>query len=299
MNLFLPIVCLLLFLPSFVEAAELRLETGMISPRAGDTFIVDLFLDTQSEVVNALEGALIFPSNLVLRDIRLSGSFVPLWVSSPYEKETGVIEFAGILPGGYQEQNSARPRGNVFTLVFQAQRAGVATITFTSQTAVYLNDGKGTRAGLTVAPLSLSIRPSSGSPQEAVLENDTLPPEAFTPLIVSGEPFGYAGPVLIFSTQDKDSGILRYDVARSYNRYAREKNLPWQETESPYVLTAEDADTYVFVRAVDQVGNTYRAFVPPQKPSIMTLLYTWWFVGLVLFVGVILLGSFFLGRRYR
>ena len=236
---------ILFFSPYVLYAAEFQLKTEAIAPRAGDIFIVDLFLDTQSDVVNALEGSLVFSSNLHLRDIRLSGSLVPLWVTPPQEKETGFVEFAGVLPGGYQgtpkRENQRGPRGNVFTLMFQAQAPGVATIALNPQTAVYLNDGEGTRAKLTLAPLSLSVGPSSGRPQEEVLENDTTPPEPFTPLVTPGEPFGYTASVLVFSTQDKNSGILRFDVARSYNRYAIKKNLSWQEAESPYVLREEDA----------------------------------------------------------
>lgn len=263
-------------LPATSFAAEFRFETAPVAPRAGDIFIVDLFLDTHSDVVNAFEGALTFSPNLGLRDIRLSGSLVPLWISPPKEKEAGVVEFAGVMPGGYQGSPPVPSRGNVFTLVFQALDTGPATITLSPQTALYLNDGKGTRAELAVTPLSLILLPSSGLSQEAVLEKDVTPPEPFVPLRIPGEPFGYTSPVLIFSTQDKDSGILRFELARAYNKYAKEGNLSWKEVESPYVLAKEDADPYLFVRAVDRAGNTQVVVVAPERTSIMTLLYTWW-----------------------
>lgn len=292
MHRFLHILFILLVIPAIAGASELRLEKSSASVRVGDTFILSLSLDTQDEIINAFEGSLNFSPNLKLKDIRLAGSIVPLWISSPKEKEGNVVEFAGVLPGGYQgstDDVSSAQRGNAFTLVFEALGEGVARVSFGPETAVYRNDGDGTRAALQASSASFPILASLGTASKDVFPEDTIPPEPFAPLIMPGEPFGYAGTVLIFSAQDKDSGILRFDVARSYNKYAREKGLSWQGAESPYALSQKDLDKYLFVRAVDRAGNTRMEILPPQIKSVKTFLHEWWLVvlGLLLFGAIL------------
>lgn len=287
----LNILVLLLLTPVFTGAAELRLVKSTPTVRAGDTFIVGLFLDTQSEVINALEGSLTFSPNLKLDSIRLAGSVVPLWVSPPKEKERGFIEFAGILPGGYQgsgDANRNASRGNMFTLVFEALRGGTAGISFGSETAIYKNDGSGTHGSLVAHAISFPIRAPSGPARIDVVPKDITPPEEFTPVVSSGEPFGHSDQVLIFTAHDKDSGILRFDVARSYDSSASDKELSWQEATSPYVITKKDTDKYVFVRAVDNAGNTRVETIPPQAWSFARFMYEWWIVLVALTLIVIL-----------
>lgn len=280
-RLFKTLLMLLLVAPAVASAAQLHLEKSATVVRVGDMVVITLLLDSTTSAINAFEGSLHFSPNLALQDIRYSGSLVPLWVERPEEKETGTVTFVGVFPGGFQE------KGNLFTLVFAARRAGIANLSFGHDTKAYLNDGSGTQASIiTPAVLSFSILLSTGAPHTLVLD-DTTPPEPFTPLIVPGEPFGYSGSVLVFTTQDKDSGILRFDIARSYNRHIQEKDLSWQEVESPYVLSLQDADQYIFVRATDHAQNTYTATVPPQKTSISLFGAPTWFILLFL----ILLGA--------
>lgn len=286
------VVFILFLIPAFASASELRLE-GPFSPvRAGDTFIVGLSLDTRNEAVNALDGSLTFSSNLTMDSIRLAGSIVPLWILPPMEREPGLISFSGVLPGGYQGSPARvgiTGRSNVFTLVFKAQKSGIARISFGPETAVYKNNGEGTRDTLSAPALSFHIGAPSGSIRTDSLPQDTVPPEPFVPFILSGESFGYAGSVLIFSAQDKDSGIQEYAIARSYSSHPREEKLSWRAAESPYALTDEGSDQFLFVRAIDRAGNTRVEVVPPQRISVMALLYRGWFILLgLLFLGGIL-----------
>lgn len=277
----------LFLLPATSFAAEFRFEQQTSSVRVGDTFIVNLLLYTETDVINAIEGSVHFPPSLSLSDIRLRGSLVPLWISSPMEKEKGTVSFAGILPGGYQGT------GNVFTLLFKATQKGTARISYGADTKAYQNDGKGTAATLSMPALSLSISPSSGTPADRTLEKDSLPPEPFTPEIIPGEPFGFEDPVLIFTAQDKDSGIARYDIARSYYRNAKEENLFWHEAHVPYAFVEGDSARYLYVRAVDRAGNTRIAKVQPQEFSVIVFALTYWYWILLLVFLVILPTRFY------
>ncbi len=272
---------LLFALPALVSAAQLHLEQSSAPVRVGDTFILTVMLDSTDGAVNAFEGSLHFLPDLTLQDIRFSGSVVPLWVEKPKQKTTGTVTFAGVLPGGFQE------KGVLTTLVFVANNPGIVHISFGADTEVYKDDGKGTRAPLQTTPLSLDILPASGAPHRVYVPDDTTPPEPFVPAVLPGHAFGQEGPVLVFDTQDKDSGILYFEIARSYNPRAKDADLSWQVVQSPYVLSpAQDLDHYLFVRATDRAQHTHTASVPPQKISIALLVRQQWFV-ILLLLGVI------------
>lgn len=294
--------CALLILPVFANAATLDLVKPDTAVHAGDTFTVGVFLDTGTESVNTLGGSIYISPDLTLQEIYYSGSLVPLWISSPKETAPGTITFAGLIPGGLQVSEPSETStswGTIFTLILKAQQTGPASISFASDTAVYINDGSGTRAPLFAPALSFAILPRSGAPQTVVLPGTAVPPEPFTPLIESGQPYGYAGSVLVFATQDKNSGISGYDIAASYDPDPSNTDLVWQEATSPYLIPQQDADKYLFVRATDNAGNTQVEVVPPQSVSLPSLLYRWWLplLGLIILFGV--LGILSYRRRTR
>ncbi len=289
----------LLLLPAFANAAELRMKASTSSVHVGDTFTIGVSLNTQKKSINALDGALTFSSNLKLSGIHLAGSLVPLWIVSPTEKAFGTVSFAGILPGGYKSSTlpkTSTQQGNVFTLVFTALSSGVARLTFEPHTSAYLNDGKGTYTQLATPMLTFHISDATSVKKSPVVLTDTVPPEPFTPIITSGKPFGYAGKMLIFVAQDKESDILRYEIARSYVSNPSFDSLSWQDAKSPYKLLTSDSDKYLFVRAIDKAHNMRVSTVPPQHLSVTAILHQW-FVWLIIIFGAVVI-LFFARRRY-
>lgn len=278
-------------LPLSVSAATLHLMNGTNPVHVGDTFVVGLDMDTGPDSINAIEGALHYsPQSLTLRDIRLTGSIIPLWITPPASHAVGEVSFAGVIPGGYQGSGhlpqTLKGSGDVFTLVFEAEKVGTTDVSFDPETSVYRNDGNGTKASLSAAPLSITIASALPTPQVADIPTDTVPPESFVPSIVAGTSVGAKGMVLVFTTQDKDSGIDYYDVARSLWGNEQTKQLSWVRVESPYVLTNDDAAQYLYVRAVDTSGNTRVAIVAPQNRLQNIFDKVWWIVVLVI-VGVL------------
>lgn len=284
------LVTLFFFFPIAASAAELQITAPEVAVRAGDTFIATVSLDTGVDTVNAIEGTLRIPANLTPSSVRLSGSLVPLWVSPP--KVVGnTVTFAGVLPGGFQGT------GALFSLTLKAEQSGSARLSFDTGANAYSNDGNGTEVSLTSRSLAVSVGESSGIPRIADVPRDTTLPEPFAPTLTSGEPFGLPGVVLVFGTQDKDSGVLRYDIAVSYNKHTNVETLSWREVKSPYALTSDDNDRFIFVRAVDYDGNTRVARVAPQVFSPFAFVASWWglLVG-VIFLIVILSLRFFKHR---
>jgi|CXWL01.1.fsa_nt_gi hypothetical protein len=283
------LITLLFLFPVAASAAEFQI-TGSDTVHAGDTFVATVSLNTGADTVNAVEGVVRIPENLTLSSVRLSGSLVPLWVSPPEVSDTAVT-FAGVLPGGFQGT------GVLFTLVLRAEKAGTVALSFNADAKAYSNDGNGTEVPLTLRSLTVSVGESSGTPREANIALDATLPEQFTPIFASGEPFGEEGAVLVFSTQDKDSGVLRYDIAASFDKHANVDALSWQEVNSPYALTSNDVGRFIFVRAVDYDGNARVAMVPPQTFSVFAFVASWWMLIVGAALLIVILSMRFLKRR--
>jgi len=279
--------------PAF--AAELRLVNSIPTVRAGDNFSVELYLHSPTESVNGFEGTIIFGSNLKLKDIRFSGSVVPLWITKPAEKEKGRVEFAGILPGGYQGAvNPEVQKGDIFTLLFEAVAEGDTKIYFDTDAKVYLNDGEGGLSDLSKKELSFAILPPAQSKNKILINEDVSPPESFTPIITSGQPFEHDGLVLVFNTQDKDSGISHYKIGYSNLPKRDGGNIFWQEAESPFFLPTQNKKLFVYVGAVDKSGN--------ERVEVVSLasyaqLFTYTLLPFCIIVLAFL--SWFLIRKYR
>ncbi|MBI2552806.1 hypothetical protein HYW17_05935 [Candidatus Uhrbacteria bacterium] len=128
----------------YFGAPAQELESGRITE-------VGVFLDTQGEEINAVEGVVVYPKLLELQGVREDNSMISIWIERPHPSASGV-EFSGITPGGFSGS-----RIYLFSLVLRAKKAGEAEITARQDRAL-INDGAGTPAPLTRAPLTLSIK---------------------------------------------------------------------------------------------------------------------------------------------
>ncbi len=260
----------LLLLPSHVDAASIHAIAGP-SSRVGEAIAVDIFIDTEGQNINALEGTVELSSGLTVEDIRYGGSVVSFWLEEPAKNSGSVLSFSGVIPGGYQGSPERVGRGNVFTLYVRAEKTGTERVSFRDSVA-YVNDGEGTALNLSKGPTSVSITDEGDS--EASVPADLYPPEVFSPEVVSGEPYGIQGNVLIFATQDKDSGVARYEIGFSYLKYAPAFFVEWIPGISPFQISEEAQNKYIFVRAVDRDGNVRVAHVVPKGVGVATLI-TW------------------------
>ena len=64
-SLFIILFCFLLFFPLITEGAILYLEPSSSAYNQGDTFLVDVKLDTQVEYINAVEVNLSFNKDIL------------------------------------------------------------------------------------------------------------------------------------------------------------------------------------------------------------------------------------------
>ncbi len=208
------LITILFALPMFVSATHVLVE-----------------VDTLGESINAIEGSVFVESGDV-GDILIGGSSVLIWVESPtFDSETGVIRFSGITPGGFSGKRE------LFVI-----EGGVlpSEISFGKIIALR-NDGEGTEVPTSLKAMSVEV------------SEDFIAPESFD-LYISSSPDIFAGKKFVsFATQDKGSGVARYEVAETL--VFRPSNNEWQEAQSPYEIGDKLLIKKVYVKAVDMEGN--------------------------------------------
>jgi len=292
-------IILLLFCVSFIlapvlaSAAELKLNAPVPKIEAGQQAQVDLFLNSKAESINAIEGKITFPAELLkLKEIRDGGTIVNLWIDKPKADSTGEIVFSGITPGGVNIEN-----GFIFSLIFEAIKSGVATLGI-SEARILLNDGQGTLASLNILPLDIAISEALPLSKSVVIEvSDVLPPEQFKPEIAQDQTVFNGKYFLAFATQDKGSGMAKYEV-----RESRQKLFfflsSWKEAASPYLLTDQELKSYVFIKAVDLKGNERIEVISPKYPLLWYENYLFYAIIILSLLVFLILWKILRGKKH-
>ncbi|MFH0804732.1 MAG: cohesin domain-containing protein, partial [Patescibacteria group bacterium] len=124
----------------------------------GETFLVELHLNSDQQVVNAIQATLTYPADLLeVVEVSRGGSFLTLWAKEPaVDSAAGVISFSGGVPGG-----SYVVDGKVLTVTFRSRAAGDGEVGIDSvRTSVHLNDGLGTALPLELVTGIYRINPT-------------------------------------------------------------------------------------------------------------------------------------------
>lgn len=255
------IVLSLIFIciPNYVFGAEFILSGNKAVFYTTDEFNVDLILNTNNENINAIEGKIVFPRDLLeLKEIREGGSIINFWIDKPYASSNQVL-FSGIIPLGYNNNN-----GRVLSLIFKGKKDGEGYISI-ADTKLLSNDGVGTSVVSKSLNFEFSIDKNTKQSFENINISDFVSPETFKPEIVKYENIAFDKWLLLFSTDDKGSGIDSYEVReKKYKIFSLSK---WIKTKSPYVLTDQALNSYIFVKAIDKQGNVRIIELVPKNPT--------------------------------
>lgn len=139
------VICAPLLLPMIAGAATLYLIPQSQTIYQGDTFIIEVRIDTEDEEINTAEVGFKFPSNLLeVIDFSEGNSILAFWAEEPQILQ-GEIAFLGGAPNGFKGD------GLLGRINFLGKETGIAKISFKEDSKVLLNDGQGTPA-----PLSFS-----------------------------------------------------------------------------------------------------------------------------------------------
>lgn len=286
-------------LPFAAHAATLSIDTPQATYGRGDTFVATVRLDNDNECVNAAQVEVDYPTNLLRAvDFSRGDSIFSLWVGDPQiDTDKGTVTFSGGVPGGYCGRISGDPAQSniigeiVFTVVGDA--ADSAAVNLAASSRVYLHDGLGTPAALSLKGTTLALVSTpteSSNPWLSQVKDDTTPPEPFTVQVESTRDVLSGKYYAVFSTVDKQSGLDHYEIL---------EDGVWSRVTSPHVLKDQSLDSGVQVRAIDKAGNIrlgdYDAkSVPPRQYSFTEMLSFYLLLGIAILAIVIRL---YLARR--
>ncbi len=250
MNLFKIVLLLFIAVAIPAEAATLSFKTE----ENGSVVSAYVLLDTEGEKVNAVEGVIRYDDDVLeLDSISDGNSRINLWIERPKESERGVVSFSGVTPSGF-----SGGKEKIVTLTFKKKTEGQGGLSF-ENIQVLLHDGLGTPAVLKTHAAEIVF---SRSPvPDTKSGNDTESPEDFKPEIITDRDVFGGKYVLIFATQDKLSGVEKYQVREGF--FARYVNA-----ESPYLLHYQKLERDIFVKAVDYAGNERIVVLSAQNPRM-------------------------------
>ncbi len=267
-----------IFFTQTAQAAYLSLGSQKDNWPVGQKVEVVFSVDTENQQLNAFEGEIVYPVDLLdFYEIRDNDSVVNFWIEKPVADNSGSIKFSGIVPGGFEGQ------GNLFRIFFVTKKEGQGSINI-NQAQCLLNDGQGTKIYSTTKGFNFDISGEISPDDVIVIDiSDVDAPEAFSPIITKISEIAGDEYLLIFATQDKGSGIDYYEI--------KEGLRPFSKAESPYILKNQKLNKKIIVKAVDKFGNERKVTIDPVYPA------EWYektsFFAIIILVIVI---SFFLGR---
>ncbi len=285
---------------SVIDAATLFFKPSSQEIKTGDYFQVDLYLNPSNEDINAVEGKIVIPENLLAVSEVLEGdSIVSLWMKRP-TLEDGKIVFSGVIPGGFKGaidpfKEGYQP-GKILSLILKTKIDGQGFISIESAKTL-LDDGQGTETKLSIINYQFSISQEAPTVTGLLPIKDPDPPELFEPTLARSPDIFDNQWFLVFVAQDKGSGIARYELQETENKQPEDA---WIKAESPYLLKDQQLNSYVYVKAVDKAGNERVAVVFPQdNPRDAIFRYDNYYFRVILLLGVaaILLLLIFLWRK--
>ena len=260
------------FLGSIAYASVLSVQPSSLSVATGSSFTASVLLDSESKPINTIEGDLIYnKNNLVPEKIIIGKSFISFWVEKPNVINEGVIHFSGIVPGGVSVD-----KGELFNVVLKTNFQSTENL-YISNANLFINDGQGTKDSATTPMVSVKVIDGFQGSVESSLPKDTTPPEPFKIQLVK-DPSLYDGSyTIVFSTQDKGTGVDHYTVCELFD-----KNCT--SAESPYLLKKQSPFYYIVVNAYDVDGNVTKSkIVSPWIYGIGFSILGLVFVGFILF----------------
>jgi len=278
--------CILIFffcILNKVSAATLYLEPESGEYKVGGTFIIEVRLNLETgENINIVETNLSFPQDLLeVVDLSFGDSILTIIPQKPtINKEKGIINFVGGIPGGYNGHIAGDPGlSNLLArIIFKtkeipqdqlsANGQPIKTeINFLDNSELLLNDGLGTSLKPIIQGVNLTISTDDKIvPQDEwteALKEDKILPEPFVVEIKQDSSVFDNKYFIIFSTTDKQTGLKYYEISETKDK--DQEN--WNKGESPYLLTDQNLNSIIKVRAVDMAGNMRTETIIPPQPA--------------------------------
>ena len=238
-----------LFAVKDVRAAQLYFDSQEAVIGATGEFRVALNISA-ADPINAIAGAISFSPEIEPYDVSDGSSIINIWLDKPnWDEASRLLTFSGIIPGGFVGKDAPLL---ILKLQVVGDGEGEALLSFNQeQTKIYLNTPDGIEDELELEELRLPI--TRGKENIPVKFRDIDPPEPFIPTITRDELIFNNKWFLVFSTQDKVSGLLGYEISEKRGKLAENYNkLSWQVAASPFLLQDQELKSYIYVKAIDK-----------------------------------------------
>ncbi len=241
-------ICILvLFISIQADAMSLYFEKPENEIKAGDTSILNVYVDTGDTEINGIEGVINVSGPVTVTNLNVAGSVFSLWPNKPSlssDQTSGQISFVGGSTSGFFGK-----KNKVFSIIFKSNDIGKVDFSV-KEADVFLNDGKGTKLTVLGKKESFDILKSNNEPNNQlanIILSDKIAPESFK-IELGRDDSVFEGKYFIsFYTIDNDSGVNRYEV--------RENNLAAIRSGNTYVLGDQSLEGVVEVSAIDNAGN--------------------------------------------
>jgi len=272
-------------LPIFVQAAtDVYFDLAKPTIYEGDTFIVNLKINTPDTLINVVDGTILYDnSKLNIKEVITGNSLFAFWPAPPIIfNDIGELRFVGGVSDGFQGNG-----GSILQIVFLAKSEGEPIIDFLDGFSVFLNDGQGTQISPELEPLLVGIleRPLDVPIQDEwqiVLEKDKTSP-GFIEAIISQDQHIFDNQYFVsFLATDKESGISHYEIQEGINGF-----IP---TKSPHLLQDQSLESTLQIKAVDMAGN--ESLITPiltEAQGVPYGTYVIWSLGVLAILILILL----------
>lgn len=267
-------IAILLFSTFFgytAYAAEFYFSPQNISIPSNGSKEITFNINTQGENINAVEGKVLVSGANVL-EVKNGGSIVGFWANAP--KTGNEINFSGVIPSGYNGDS-----GKLFSIVINNVNTNGTAMA--SGVKALLNDGLGTEASILIKSANLTSYFVAGENKTIDNQIDQNPPEEFAPAVAKNPDIYKGQYFLVFSTQDKDSGLVKYEVKEGDNDFSL--------AESPYLLKDQSLTKPIVVKAVDKAGNERLALVAPINSNLAFKVIIYIILAAVLVICLLLL----------
>ena len=132
-KMFFIVIFLIFFtaVPFVSKASDVFFIPQSFQYHNNDTFIKDVYIDTNNEYINVIKSEITFNSNVLeVIDVIKGESIIKLWSEEvSVSNEEGLIKFSGGIPNGYKGS------GLIFKIIFKAKKEGNCQLNF-SQTEI-------------------------------------------------------------------------------------------------------------------------------------------------------------------
>lgn len=280
--LFVLVIAVFLMRGGEVFAATVYPVIDSSSVRVGDTAVITLFLDTEGETINTVDGSFSLGANtqlLAVKDFSFAGSGFSYWVHHPsLSLESGIISFVGGAPGGVSGSSVV-----LFKTIVLAKKTGTISITPGAINA-YLNDGKGTLISVRTKTLSVTAQKQTGEPNDSwarVLASDTRPPSDLRVEFGKSTELFEGKWFVSIRAADSESGIDRYEVMENGRSVVLATPL--------YELSNQSGNARLNVVVYDKAGNKSEITISQDKG------WPWWYVVVIV---VVIVCALYIIRRF-